>query len=73
MCGSLPMLPGRLTPTSPKRLTASLSTSIAIFVSTSGTAAVHQTRPGCVRCARDISSFQNRAASRPASGSSSEK
>src|SRR5262249_57386700 len=55
------------------RLTASSSTSIAILVSTNGTAALAQTRPGYFFCAPAISSFQWMAASRPSSGGSSEK
>jgi hypothetical protein len=41
----------------PSLLTAWSSTSIAIVVSCSGTAALAQSRPGYLRCAPAISSF----------------
>ena len=73
MRASLPMLPGRLTPIRPRRLTASSSTSMAMLVSTSGTAALAHRRPGYFFCAPAISSFHSGAASRPSSTGRSEK
>ena len=67
------MLPGRLTPIRPSRLTASSTTSMAILVSVSGTAALAHSRPGYLRCAPAISSFHWMARSRPSSGGRSEK
>ncbi len=62
-----------LTPIRPSRPTASSSTSSAMRVSRSGTAALAHSRPGYFFCAPAISSFQWMAASRPSSGGRSEK